>query len=70
MRRAWRGDVKIIPGVVVLLVIALVPALIARRRGLGFWTYYAFGVIFWLAAVPVVLLLKDKRQVEDESNLT
>jgi hypothetical protein len=59
---------KIVPGLVFLFVIALVPALIARRKGLGFWTYYAFGVIFWLAAVPVALLLKDKRQARDESN--
>jgi hypothetical protein len=60
---------KIVLGIAFLLVIALVPALIARRKGLGFWTYYAFGVIFWLAAVPVALLLKDKRQAQDESNL-
>jgi sterol desaturase/sphingolipid hydroxylase (fatty acid hydroxylase superfamily) len=59
---------KIVLGLVLLLVIALVPALIARRKGLGFWTYYAFGVIFWLAAVPVALLLKDKRQTEAKSN--
>jgi hypothetical protein len=60
---------KLVLGLVFLLVIALVPALIARRKGLGFWTYYAFGVIFWAAAVPVALLLKDKRQARDESNL-
>lgn len=59
---------KIVPELVVLFVMAFVPALIARRKGLGFWTYYAFGVIFWLAAVPVALLLKDKRQAQDESN--
>jgi len=60
---------RILVGLAFLLVIALVPALIARRKGLGFWTYYAFGVIFWLAAVPVALLLKDKREVRDGSNL-
>ena len=37
------------------------PALIARRKGLGFWTYYAFGLLCWVAAVPVAILLKDKR---------
>jgi hypothetical protein len=59
---------RILVGLAFLLVIALVPALIARRKGLGFWTYYAFGVIFWLAAVPVALLLKNKREVRDGSN--
>jgi hypothetical protein len=55
--------VRVVPAVIFLFVIALVPALIARRKGLGFWTYYAFGLLCWVAAVPVAILLKDKRHV-------
>lgn len=39
-------------------VLALVPALIARHRGLGFWTFYLFGLLLWVVAVPVALLLR------------
>lgn len=46
-----------------LTVLALVPAFIARRKGFGFWTYYVFGLLAWIVAVPVVLLLKDKRHI-------
>jgi hypothetical protein len=55
--------VRVVPAVIFLVVIALVPALIARRKGLGFWTYYAFGLLCWAAAVPVAIVLKDKRHV-------
>lgn len=50
-----------IAGLVVLaLVAALVPALIARRKGLGFWTFYVFGLLLWIVAVPVALVMKDR----------
>ena len=37
--------------VIALLLLALIPAEIARRKGLGFWTFYVFGLIFWIGAV-------------------
>jgi hypothetical protein len=50
-------------GVLVLLpVLALIPALIAKRRGRGFWTFYVFGLLLWIVAVPVALFSKDKRR--------
>jgi hypothetical protein len=66
--RAGGIRMKVVVGLVFLLVIALVPAVIAQRKGLGFWTYYVFGVLFWVAAVPVALLLKNKRQSEPQSD--
>jgi hypothetical protein len=48
--------------IVVLAVIAFLPAWIAGRKGQGFWTYYVFGLLLWLVAVPVALLVKDKRR--------
>jgi hypothetical protein len=41
---------------------ALIPAFIAKRRGLGFWTFYVFGLLLWIVAVPVALFSKDKRR--------
>ena len=50
-------------GVLVLLpLMALIPAIIAKRRGLGFWTFYVFGLLLWIVAVPVALFSKDKRR--------
>jgi len=48
--------------IVVLLIAALLPAWIAGRKGQGFWTYYVFGLLLWIVAVPVALLVKDKRR--------
>ncbi|MDP9226836.1 MAG: hypothetical protein M3P18_23935 [Actinomycetota bacterium] len=42
--------------------LALVPAFIARQKNQGFWTYYVFGLLLWIVAVPVALLIKDKRR--------
>jgi hypothetical protein len=47
---------------VVLLLLALIPAFIARHRGHGFWTFYVFGLLLWIVALPVALLIKDRRR--------
>ena len=51
------------PDVVVLAALfALIPAFIARHKNLGFWTFYVFGLLLWIAAMPTVLLMKDRRR--------
>jgi len=47
--------------VVLWMAIALVPAFIARRKGLSFWGYYVFGLLLWIVAVPVALLAPSAR---------
>lgn len=47
--------------IVVALVLGLIPAFIAQRKRQGFWTYYVFGVLLWIIAMPTVLLMKDRR---------
>lgn len=47
--------------VLVGLIIGLLPAWIAQRKGQGFWTFYVFGVLLWIVAMPVALLMKDRR---------
>jgi hypothetical protein len=48
--------------VAVLLIIAVLPAWIAARKGRGFWTWYVFGLLLWIVAVPAALLAGDARR--------
>jgi hypothetical protein len=43
------------------VVIGLIPAAIARRKGHGFWTWWLFGAMLWIVALPVSLFIKDAR---------
>lgn len=45
----------------VLAVAAVLPAWIASRKGHSFATYYVFGLILWIVAVPFALIVKDAR---------
>jgi len=50
-------------GLVVLwLLLALVPAFIARWKALGFWTFYVFGLLLWIAAMIAAIAMKDRRR--------
>jgi hypothetical protein len=40
---------------------AMIPALIAHTRGHSAVLYFFFGLVFWPAAMVVVLLVKDQR---------
>jgi hypothetical protein len=52
-----------VSGLLILLpLMALIPAFIAKHRGQGFWTFYVFGLLLWIVAVPVALFSKDKRR--------
>ncbi len=48
--------------IILLLVIAILPGWIAQRKGHGFWGYYVFGVLLWIIATPLALMLKDERR--------
>lgn len=47
--------------IIFALILALIPALITRRKAQGFWTLYVAGVLFWPVAMIWALLAKDKR---------
>ncbi len=55
-------SVSVVAIITLLLVAALLPAWIAHRKGQGFWTYYLFGLLLWIVAVPVALLIKNRRR--------
>lgn len=45
-------------GIAVLLVVGMLPAFIARRKGRNFWDWYFFGVGLFPIALPLALRLK------------
>lgn len=51
--------VKILSGILCLL-LALIPALIAKRKGYQFSTYYVFGVASFLLALIVILVVRSR----------
>jgi predicted amidophosphoribosyltransferase len=46
---------------VLLALIALIPAKIAAKKGHSFWLWYAFAIAFWIVALPAALIVKDTR---------
>lgn len=46
--------------VVVLLLLAFVPAIIAKRKGRSFSLWYVYGLLLWLVAIIHSLCMKDK----------
>lgn len=49
--------------VLVLGVIAVIPAEIARRKGHRFWEWWIAGVLVWVVALPLALRAEDKTHV-------
>ena len=45
---------------IILLLLAVIPARIAAKKGYSFAGFYIFGVFFWLIALIVALVLKPK----------
>ena len=45
---------------IVLLLLAIIPARIAKKKGYSFPLFYVFGVFFWLVALIVSLVMPDK----------
>ena len=47
--------------VMLLLLIALLPASIARAKGRSFGSWYIGGVLFWIIALPASIIVSDAR---------
>ncbi len=56
---------EIIPSLLFLAIIALIPAYIAWRKGHSFVAWYAWGLLFWIAAVPMAILQKKTPKQPD-----
>jgi hypothetical protein len=44
------------------LLLGLIPAFIASRKGHSFIGWYIFGELFFILALPISLLLEDKKR--------
>ncbi len=53
---------EIVGWAVIVALLALIPAFIARKKRLGFWTFYVFGLMLWIGAMIAVLVMKDRRR--------
>ena len=50
-----------IPGLIVVSLLPLIPALIAHRKGRGFVRWWLFGYFFLLLALPAAVLVPRNR---------
>ncbi|MBO6120081.1 MAG: hypothetical protein J6P02_06400 [Lachnospiraceae bacterium] len=48
--------------IIVLLLIALIPAHIAKNKGYNFGLWYVYGIFLWIVALIHSLVLKDKSE--------
>jgi hypothetical protein len=46
---------------VLVLVVGLIPAVIASRKGRGFLTWWLFGAMLFIVALPMAIVAKDER---------
>lgn len=45
------------------LLLAIIPARIARNKGYSFAGFYIFGVVLFIAALIVALVIKDRNRI-------
>lgn len=58
----FRGEPVYVIAVIFLLILAIIPAKIAAKKGYSFLAYYIFGIFFFLLALFTSLILKNKNQ--------
>lgn len=52
--------------IVLAAIIGLIPAAIAQGKGRSFITWWIFGTLLWIVAMPCALMLKPTANVETE----
>ncbi len=72
MYGGYSNDVGMIQvlAIVFLLLLAVVPAKIAQTKGYSFLFYYIFSVCFFLFALVVSLILKNKNEKHTQMGQT
>jgi hypothetical protein len=48
--------------IIAAIMLGLIPAFIARRKGDSFIAYWIFGALLFIVALPVSIFMKDKRR--------
>lgn len=54
--------------IIVLLLIALIPASIASKKGKSFGLWYVYGVCLWIVALIHSLVLPDESQNQNNNS--
>ena len=50
--------------IILALALGFIPAYIAKNKGRSFWTWYIFGALLFIIALPCALFAKDKSGVQ------
>lgn len=50
--------------------LAIVPAVLAQRKGYNFWLAYGFGVVIWIVTMVVVVLLPTKDALQQNRQIS
>lgn len=56
------GGMSIVFIIILFALLAIIPARIAKQKGYDYWTYYAFGLVFFLPALVVIMIKPDKNE--------
>lgn len=57
-----RGNMEGFWVIVVAVLLGLIPAAIARKKGRSFGAWWAYGTLMFIVALPVVLLMKSNKE--------
>jgi hypothetical protein len=49
------------------ILLGLIPAAIAKRKGYGFMRFWIYGALLFLFALPHALMLENDRQMQEEN---
>ena len=53
----------------VAILIGLIPAAIARSKGRGFFRWWIYGTVFFIIALPHILLIKPKQSLIEKRQI-
>lgn len=67
MKLIGMGMPELFISIVVLSLLAIIPAKIAQKKGYVFWQFYLFGWLLFIPALIVALIIKDKTKVANSS---
>ncbi len=55
---------------ILVLLLAIIPGIIAERKGRSFWLWWLYGVALLILAIPHALLLKEDKEVVEKRQLS
>ena len=56
-------------GLVGILLLGLIPAFIAKKKGRNFWGWWLFGIILFIIALIAAIVIKPTEEAEERRKL-